>query len=105
MSSEGAAMVEPAQPAANNQAQGNNQPQQRTWGATLRAMLFQILIFYAISSFFRSSRPNSGGEVTAPAKNLFQRGQKMVINIVVMVTVMLLSCIRNFTCSYQKMRI
>lgn len=78
MSSEGAA-VEPAQPAAaNNQAQAANN--QRSWGATLRAMLFQMLIFYAISSFFRSSRsPSSdGGHVLPPGKNMFPRGQHMV---------------------------
>lgn len=74
MSSEGA-VVEPAQPAANDQAQA----QQRGWGATLRAILFQMLIFYAISSFFRSSRsPSSGGHVTQPGKNMFPRGQRMV---------------------------
>ena len=78
MSTEGA-VVQPAGTAASNQAQTNNQPQQRTWGATLRAMLFQMLIFYAISSFFRSSRPpSSGGEANAPGKNMFSRGQEMV---------------------------
>ena len=76
MSSEGA-VVEPAQPAANNQAQVANN--QRGWGATIRAMLFQMLIFYAISSFFRSSRsPTSDGHVTSPGKNMFPRGQDMV---------------------------
>ena len=76
MSSEGV-VAEPAQsPAANNQAQANNQ---RGWGATLRAMLFQMLIFYAISSFFRgSSRSPSDGQVTPPGKNMFPRGQHMV---------------------------
>ena len=78
MSSEGV-VVEPAAvqpPAANNQAQANNQ---RGWGATLRAMLFQMLIFYAISSFFRgSSRSPSDGQVTPPGKNMFPRGQHMV---------------------------
>ena len=79
MSTEGA-VVEPAQAAANNQAQTNNQAQQRGWGATIRAMLFQMFIFYAISSFFRSSRtPSSGGESSAPGKNMFSRGQEMVI--------------------------
>ena len=79
MSSDGA-VVEPAQAAANNQAPANNQAQQRGWGATLRAMLFQMLIFYAISSFFRSSRPpSSGGQVAAPGKNMFSRGQEMVL--------------------------
>ena len=54
MSSEGV-VAEPAQsPAANNQAQANNQ---RGWGATLRAMLFQMLILYAISSFFTHHVP------------------------------------------------
>lgn len=80
MSSEGA-VVEPAEPAANNQAQANNQPQQRGWGATLRAMLFQMLIFYAISSFFRSSRTpsNGAGQFASPGKNMFARGQQMVL--------------------------
>lgn len=78
MSAEGAT-IDPAQPAANNQAPANNQPPQRGWGTTLRAMLFQMLIFYAISSFFRSSRPNAGDGVVAPGKNMFPRGQEMVL--------------------------
>jgi len=78
MSSEGAT-IEPAQPAANNQVPANNQAQQRGWGATLRAILFQMMIFYAISSFFRSSRPNKGDGVATPGKNMFPRGQEMVL--------------------------
>ena len=74
MSSEGT-VVEPAQSAANNQEQANNQ--QRGWGATIRALLFQMLIFYAISSFFRSSRsPSTGPQVAG--KNMFPRNQQMV---------------------------
>lgn len=78
MSSEGT-VVEAAPAAANNPAQANDQAQRRGWGATLRAMLFQMLIFYAITSFFRSSRPNNGGGVASPGKNMFPRGQDMVL--------------------------
>jgi len=64
------------QPAAST---GDNQPQQRGWGATIRAMLFQMMIFYAISSFFRSPRTNTGNNTTTgPGKNMFSRGQEMV---------------------------
>lgn len=67
-----------AQPAAAA-AGDNQQPQQRGWGATFRAMLFQMMIFYAISSFFRSPRTNTGTNITAgPGKNMFSRGQEMV---------------------------
>ena len=73
--SEPANTVQPATPTGDTQ----QQPQQRGWGATLRAMLFQMMIFYAISSLFRSSRTNTGtNTTTGPGRNMFSRGQEMV---------------------------
>jgi len=67
--------VQPASTTGNDQ----QQPQQRGWGATIRAMLFQMMIFYAITSFFRSPRTNTGNNTTTgPGKNMFSRGQEMV---------------------------
>ena len=75
---EGVAVAAPAgeQPA---------QQQQRSWGGTLKSFMFQMVIFYFISSYFRGSKTPSeppkgpdGEPLLSAGLNLFNKGDKLV---------------------------
>ncbi len=62
-------------------------PPQRTWGGTFKSFMFQMVIFYIITSFFRGNKtpPEAAkgpdGEPLALAGiNLFSKGDKLVRN-------------------------
>ena len=73
---------------ADGQAQGEGQGQgqpQRTWADFARSLIFQMVIFYFISSYFRGNKtppPESTDEDGKPIPmagiNLFTKGQELV---------------------------
>lgn len=75
-----------AAPAAGGQAQGQAQGQpQRTWTDFARSLIFQMVIFYFITSYFRGNKtppPESTDEDGKPIPiagiNLFTKGQDLV---------------------------
>ena len=65
------------------------QQQQRTWGGILKSFMFQMVIFYLITSYFRGnktpSEPPKGpdGELLPFAGlNLFKKGEQLVIEVI-----------------------
>ena len=70
------------QPAVQQDGDGQQQPQQRrTWWDTFRSILFQMVIFYFISSFFRGRQTpptNPDGTVSVAGFNLFGKDDKLV---------------------------
>ena len=70
---EGAPQGGPEQPAQQQQ------PRPTAW-QILRSILFQIMIFYFISSFFRGRQQpeNPDGTQATAGYNLFDKGQEMV---------------------------
>lgn len=55
--------------------------QQQTWGQMLKGLLFQMLIIYFITSFFRggNKQPQTeDGKPAVAARNLFPNNEKMV---------------------------
>ncbi len=74
-----------AAPAAGGQAQG--QPQ-RSWMDVAKSLIFQMVIFYFITSYFRGSKtppPESkdqeGNPLPMSGINLFTKGQELVCAI------------------------
>lgn len=73
--------------AAGGQGQ-QPQAQQRSWGDILRSIIFQMVIFYFISSYFRGNKtppPETKGPDGKPLPsagiNLFSKGQELVSKI------------------------
>ena len=61
------------------------QPPQRSWGGMLKSIIFQMVIFYFISSYFRGSKTPAedvkgpdGKPLPLAGINLFRKGQKLV---------------------------
>ena len=84
MSSEVVAQAPAGQPQEGDGGGGEQQapqPRRSGWGI-LKSILFQMVIFYVITSFFRGRRqqpvqpPDGSGLV--PGVNLFTKGQEMV---------------------------
>jgi len=54
----------------------------RTGWDTLKSILFQLVIFYFVSSFFRSKSPppqtNPDGSPSMAGRNLFEKDEKLV---------------------------
>lgn len=71
---------EPSASGGDQQAGQQPQGQQQTWGQLLKSVMFQMLIIYFITSFFRGRQaPQSGEDVAAVAAvNLFPNDEKMV---------------------------
>jgi len=58
--------------------------QQRSWGSVLKSFMFQMVIFYFISSYFRGKTPSEppkgpdGEPLLSAGLNLFNKGEKLV---------------------------
>ena len=77
-------MAETAPVVAGNVGGEQQQQQQAASGWQLfRTFAFQMLIFYLITSYFRSGKQPTGpdGEPIIPAVNIFPPGQEMVSNL------------------------
>lgn len=77
-------MAETAPVVAGNVGGDQQQQQQRASGWQLfRTFAFQMLIFYLITSYFRSGKQQTGpdGEPIIPAVNIFPPGQEMELSI------------------------
>lgn len=68
---------------AGGEQQGQPQAQQRSWMGIARSIMFQMVIFYFISSYFRGSKtPPPEGQDGKPLEmagvNLFNKRQELV---------------------------
>ena len=93
-----------AAPAAGGQAQG--QPQ-RSWMDFARTLIFQMVIFYFISSYFRGNKTPppegkdaDGNPLPMSGTNLFRQGQDLVCALPVCGSYHELTTVifRNFIC-------
>ena len=69
--------------ATNDGGTAGNAPaaQQQTWGQMLKGLLFQMLIIYFITSYFRGGSKQAqteDGKPAVAARNLFHNNEKMV---------------------------
>lgn len=84
-------------------APATQQNQQQTWGQMLKGLLFQMLIIYFITSFFRGGNKQAqteDGKPVVAARNLFPNDQKMVF-----LNQELMSLDANFLCSTASLHV
>lgn len=75
---------------AQDGAQQDQQPAQRGWGNMFRSFLFQMVVFYFITSYFRGSKTPEvtegpdGEPLPLAGINLFMKGQELVSECLVL---------------------